>query len=320
MATHLSEENQSLYDFFKAQIAEKDLRIESLERALQTSEPSAIAAEKENRIKQLEVQLQNAAVSLQGQSELQQQNANLRSQLQLSQSQNARPTKSGFGLFTLLLAALLSGVAGFVIHRFVFQPKSSGSTAFEKFKEDNLFNFEYAINQGRFDNIESTLKAQSALPENAGIGSEIEFIRKIIGAAKRKYGENKPAGAIDGFSVEPQPETINASEKPKKTIAAAEVPISIRAEANTISEKKGTLKAGQTATVWDRTNYIDKLNTTENGEKVRYEDYWYKIETAEGLEGWVFGYFTNRSLNRKFIEAPISTPPASPTAAPAGGQ
>jgi hypothetical protein len=228
--------------------------------------------------------------------------------------QSLRKQKGGFGFTSLALGATLGCLVGFGIHWMFFSKKEVQTVVFQKFKDENLFNMEYDISQGRFDNVEATLKTKLEAKEYKSIVPELELIKKIVGASKRRLSDGKAVVSnsnVNGFAVDPTVEEAKIQEKAKKTLTIsdnAQVEVTIRSEASTNGEKLGKIKKGETAGVWDRTNGLDKITTSKDGNKYEVQDYWYKIETSDGIEGWVFGYFTNRSLNRMtLVGVPATT-------------
>ena len=101
--------------------------------------------------------------------------------------ESLRLQKGGFGFRTLLA----SGLGGFVtalLLCFVYlklKPKPDYVATFERFRRENLFNYELQLSNGEFDAVEAALKASEEKAENQLIKSEIIFSRKIVGASKR---------------------------------------------------------------------------------------------------------------------------------------
>jgi hypothetical protein len=98
-----------------------------------------------------------------------------------------RIQKGGFGFKMLLL----SGLGGFVtalLLCFVYlklRPKESQDVAFRQFQRENLFNYEVSLSKGEFDEVEKSLQKNAERPEFEVIGSEIEFVQKVVGAANK---------------------------------------------------------------------------------------------------------------------------------------
>lgn len=101
--------------------------------------------------------------------------------------ENLRIQKGGFGFKTLLA----SGMGGFftaLLLCFVYvklKPKPDHVVVFEKFRQENQFDFEYQLSQGNFDAVEMQLQKCAAQPDFKAVYPEIHFTRKILGATRR---------------------------------------------------------------------------------------------------------------------------------------
>ncbi|MEQ1747180.1 MAG: hypothetical protein ABMA02_17245 [Saprospiraceae bacterium] len=100
-----------------------------------------------------------------------------------------RVQKGGFGLKMLLF----SGFGGFVsgalllgVYLVFLRPKTDHQAAFEQFRDAHQFSYERAISQGRFGEVEQDLQQNLDLPENAVIRPQVDFVKKIVGAARRR--------------------------------------------------------------------------------------------------------------------------------------
>lgn len=99
-----------------------------------------------------------------------------------------RVQKGGFGL----KAMALSGFGGFFtalvlcILYLLLRPSDDHTATFARFRDANQFRYELAISEGRFEEVEKGLQESAELPENKLIRPEIEFARKMVGAAKRR--------------------------------------------------------------------------------------------------------------------------------------
>lgn len=259
---------QNIHEFFKRLIADRDQRIARLENEL------AAAGQQSRDLHQTVQQLRDDYQAL-------------------------RQQKGGFGFKMLLICGFFSAVAGFGLHWLVSRTGGEPSRVFQKFKDETQFNIEYDISQGNFEKVENTLKNSLEKYEYAPIQPELEFFRKIMGATRRKFSDTiLPEASTDGFSLKAEESATSIQDKAKKSLTVTEPEVSIRSEANTSAEKLGKLKKGETAGIWDKTTSLSKMTLTKGGQKYEVEDYWYKIETKTGLEGWVFGHFTSRSLKR----------------------
>jgi hypothetical protein len=103
--------------------------------------------------------------------------------------QSLRLQKGGFG-FKMLLAFAFAGMfAGVAVCYLFFRPKDDHVQAFERFRREHQYNIEFSIGQGKFADAEADLKDSAEKPENAIIKPEIDWTRKIVGAAKRRCGQ-----------------------------------------------------------------------------------------------------------------------------------
>lgn len=100
--------------------------------------------------------------------------------------ENLRIQKGGFGFKMLLFSGFLAFLTGFALHWLFFRPSNNHAETFSRFRDANLFNYEVALSQGELEQVEKALKADEAKPENKLIQPEIEFARKLVGAAGRQ--------------------------------------------------------------------------------------------------------------------------------------
>jgi len=115
-----------------------------------------------------------------------------RHQLQLDY-ERLRVQKGGFGLKAMALSGFTGffGALVFFILFLLIRPKDDHTAAFLQFRDANMFNYELAISQGRFDDVERDLLRATELPEYKLIQPEIEFTKKMVGAAKRRCAGNQ---------------------------------------------------------------------------------------------------------------------------------
>jgi hypothetical protein len=100
-----------------------------------------------------------------------------------------RVQKGGFGMKMLTLSGFLGFLSGLLlcaVYIVFFRPKSDHTAAFEQFRNAHLFNYERAISEGKFEEVEQDLQQNMEIPENNIIRPELEFAKKIVGAAKRR--------------------------------------------------------------------------------------------------------------------------------------
>lgn len=158
-------------------------RIAQLEKALQSANSTAQMYRQE-----LEKLRQQYADDLYEERQVSKQLQEERHQIQHDYTQ-LRVQKGGFGIKALTLSGFtgfLSGLLLLLIYIFFLQPKSDHTQAFEQFRNAHLFTYERAISQGDFDAVERSLQQQWEAPGNKRIRPEIEFTKKIVGAAKRR--------------------------------------------------------------------------------------------------------------------------------------
>lgn len=150
-------------------LAERDQRIAALEKAF-------VEAESRNK--------KWAASAAQGQERLQ----HLQGELRAIQGdyENLRVQKGGFGFKTLLASGFVGTLVGLVVCFLFFRPTDHRAKAYRDFQRQQLFKLEYAISEGRFDDAVKALSESLDQPENALIQEELESLRKITAAAKRR--------------------------------------------------------------------------------------------------------------------------------------
>lgn len=100
-----------------------------------------------------------------------------------------RVQKGGFGVKMLTLSGFLGFLSGLLlcaVYVVFLRPKPDHATAFEHFRSAHLFNYERAISEGRFEEVERDLEKNIQDPENNLIRPNLELVKKIVGAAKRR--------------------------------------------------------------------------------------------------------------------------------------
>ncbi len=99
-----------------------------------------------------------------------------------------RVQKGGFGLKAMFLSGFSGFLSGLALCglAWLLRPKDDHIAAFLRFRDAHLFQYELAISKGQFQEVESSLHQSAALPENKLIQPELEFARKLVGAAKRR--------------------------------------------------------------------------------------------------------------------------------------
>ena len=97
-----------------------------------------------------------------------------------------RLQKGGFGFKSLLFAGMVGTFLGFGICYWLLRTTERNTDAFHQFRDQHQFSLELAISQGAFAQVDSLLKVSLEQPVNAQIRPELEFTRKIAGAAWRR--------------------------------------------------------------------------------------------------------------------------------------
>ncbi len=311
----------NVHEFFKALLAKRDQTIRRIENELLIAKSigpgSKLAEEHEQQLAAQAVKynaLHEQATEQIHQHKMRANEAEARQAQVLADYNALRQQKGGFGFRSLAVCAFAGLLVGAGLVWLLARPKAPQSVVFQQFKNQNQFNLEYAIGQGDFAKVETTLKNSAENKDFSAIQPELDFFRKLIGAARRKMDGADSLLASEGFTVNPKLDETNIQKTAPKTLTITEAEAFIRTEASTKSEKLGKAIKGHKLGQWDRTLELDKIQLpNHDGVPCEVEDYWYKIETKEHLEGWVFGYFTNRSLNRAKPLVPLTPPP---TAAP----
>ncbi len=158
-------------------------RIEALEQALLFAKKEA-----QKYASDLENLRQQYADDLFTERQLSKQLNRERHELQHDYEQ-LRVQKGGFGLKALLLTGFTGFFGGILLgllYLLVFLPKDRHTAAFEQFRNAHLFQYERAISEGKFEYVEQDLQYNLQDPENKMIRPEIEFAKKLVGAAKRR--------------------------------------------------------------------------------------------------------------------------------------
>lgn len=110
-----------------------------------------------------------------------------RHQLQLDY-ERLRVQKGGFGLKAMTFSGFvgfMSGLVLFVLY-LLLRPADAHTATFARYRDANLFSYERAISQGHLATVEESLRQHQDLAENKLIRPELEFARKLVGAAKRR--------------------------------------------------------------------------------------------------------------------------------------
>jgi len=158
-------------------------RIAALEQALQAAENKA-----QKYARELENLRQQCAENLFEERKINKRLHEEHHHLQRDYAQ-LRVQKGGFGIKILSLsgfAGFLSGLLLCAVYLFFLKPKDQHTALFAAFRDKHQFNYERAISAGDFDSVESDLQNALETPDYKIIYPEIEFTKKIVGAAKRR--------------------------------------------------------------------------------------------------------------------------------------
>lgn len=163
-------------------MSNEESRIAALEQLLRDAESKTQKYEHD-----LEKLRQQYADDLFEERQLSKRLSDERHQLQLDY-ERLRVQKGGFGLKAMALSGFsgfMSGLVLFILFWFL-RPADDHTAAFTRFRDANLFNYELAISKGHFEDVENSLLESQELPENKLIQPELDFARKLVGAAKRR--------------------------------------------------------------------------------------------------------------------------------------
>jgi hypothetical protein len=331
----------NIHQFFTKLLTERDARIKELESAMAQKSNLTQPSDWEQRYELLHQEHQKSKHETQVElNSLQSRINGLNTTITHLQREKAQHMQTvpvgngtrlewGLGVVGLLTGILLGVMGGMWFQKRISIPKNDQTRAFEKIQTKHQFNFEYEIANGRFKGIDSILVTELADPENASIQPELEFLQQVLKASKKKMEQHNVPMSNGGYTILPD-DRINASAKYKGSLTVTEPTLTVRGEANTTSDKLGTLKEGDVVKIVDRAHRIDKLTTRYEGKRAEVEDIWYKIEMPNGMEGWVFGYYTSASRQSMIVFAdsgdstgakvtpaaktPTTTTPVKPTA------
>ena len=100
-----------------------------------------------------------------------------------------RVQKGGFGIKVLVLSGFsrfLTRLVLSTLYWFIFKPKDPNTALFAQFRNEQLFNYERAISAGNFEAVELDLQKNISEEEYKAIRPELEFAKKLVGAARRR--------------------------------------------------------------------------------------------------------------------------------------
>ncbi len=209
-----------------------------------------------------------------------------------------RIQKGGFGFKAMAAIGFVATLIGLAAGYLLFHQRDSNTALFQKFNKAAGFNLEYSLTHGQYDKADKIIADFSKNSAFEPILPEIELIGNLVNAAKLR-GDSAVQTSI-GYSVVHN-DTINGERpKPKRSLVVIhDGAVNVHTEALYNAPVLITLKKRDKIDQWDRTAELDKLRTVNSkGKKGVAEDYWYEVETTDGQKGWLFGFFTNASINR----------------------
>jgi uncharacterized protein YgiM (DUF1202 family) len=326
-----SDGDANIHQFFTRLLSERDERIKSLEQSLKSQQISSNTASNDDweerfetlhmnhealkRESQIEVNGYRSRISgLNAQIEKMKIDQTGSSDVQTVPIGNTHRFDWSIGIFSLFVGAALGLFGGMWLQKRFMAPKNEQTRVFEKFQNKHQFNVEYEVANGRFGSIDSLLRNEISNADNQSIKPELEFLQQILKASRLRMVEYKVPVSDQGFSIMPNDEIV-VKDKARQQITITEETLAVRAEASTTSEKLGVLKKNDAVKVMDRSHRLDKLTTRIEGKKAEIDDIWYKIEMPNGIEGWVFGYYTSASRNQVILFADGTETPTTVAAA-----
>jgi hypothetical protein len=222
-----------------------------------------------------------------------------------------RIQKGGFGFKAMAAAGFAATIIGIGVGFLVFRQRDPNALLFQKFSQAAGFNLEYSLTHGQYDKADKIIQDFSKNSTFAPILPEISFVGNLLEAAKLR-GDSAVQPNLGGYSVLRYDTISGERPKPVRSLVIIhDGAVNVHTEALYNAPVLITLKKRDKIDQWDRTAELTKLKTVNaKGKKGVAEDYWYEVETADGQKGWVFGFFTNASINRFKPDVPDSIPPA----------
>jgi hypothetical protein len=226
-----------------------------------------------------------------------------------------RLQKGGFGFKALIASSLVAALTGLAISWLYFRASDKHLETFLRFRTAAGFHIEYAVGQRQFEGAEKMLQEQISNGKNDLIQPELEYIGGLIGSAKRAFeATGGEKNTVIGFSLTPPKEDTSTTRfKPQRKLIVLEDGVKLFSEAALNATVLALLNKRDPIQQWDKTVQLEKVKITHKLQKGAAEDYWYEVETKAGIKGWVFGFYTNASLNRFQSDTP---PPSSPDSLP----
>ena len=217
-----------------------------------------------------------------------------------------RIQKGGFGFKTILASGIAATVVGMALGWLFFQQKDPNAVLFSQFNKAAGFNLEYNLSHQQYDEAQKTVADYHNNKIYAPIQPELQLIGNLIKAVKNS-GDTSTVSSV-GYSVVIQDTLNGIRPKPVRSLTVVyDGAVHVHTEALFNAPVLATIKKKDKIDQWDRTQELAKIHTTNSkGKKGIAEDYWYEVETKDGMKGWVFGFFTNASMNRFKPDIPDS--------------
>jgi hypothetical protein len=217
-----------------------------------------------------------------------------------------RIQKGGFGFKTILASGIAATVVGMALGWLFFQQKDPNSVLFSQFSKAAGFNLEYNLSHQQYNEAQKIVTDYQNNKTYSPIQPELLLIGNLIKAVRNN--SDTSAAASVGYSVVLQDTLNGVRPKPVRSLVVIyNGTVNIHTEALFDAPILATIKKKDKIDQWDRTQELAKTHTTNSkGKKGIAEDYWYEVETKDGMKGWVFGFFTNASMNRFKPDVPDS--------------
>ena len=217
-----------------------------------------------------------------------------------------RIQKGGFGFKTILASGIAATVVGMALGWLFFQQKDPNAVLFSQFSKAAGFNLEYNLSHQQYNEAQKIIIDYQNNKTYSPIQPELLLIGNLIKAVRNS--SDTSAAASVGYSVVLQDTLNGVRPKPVRSLVVTyDGTVNIHTEALFEAPILATVKKKDKIDQWDRTQELAKTHTTNSkGKKGIAEDYWYEVETKDGMKGWVFGFFTNASMNRFKPDVPDS--------------
>jgi hypothetical protein len=188
----------------------------------------------------------------------------------------------------------------------LFQQKDPNSVLFSQFSKAAGFNLEYHLSHQQYNEAQKIVTDYQNNKTYSPIQPELLLIGNLIKAVQ--ISADTTIQPSVGYSVVLQDTLSGIRPKPVRSLEIIyDGTVNIHTEALFNAPVLASIKKKDKIDQWDRTQELAKIRTTNSkGKKGIAEDYWYEVETKDGMKGWVFGFFTNASMNRFQPDVPDS--------------